>query len=106
MDMLLKELKDELTEAKHDEETSQSDYEKLMSESQASRAKKAESITSKEAAKADLDVRTENTKEAKASQEAELMNTEQYISQLHGECDFLIQNYDMRKAARSNEVES
>merc|ERR550514_47915 len=94
MDMLIKELQDEITEATHEEETAQKDYETLMSESQASRSKKAESITSKEAAKADLDVKTENTKEAKASQEAELMNTNEYIAQLHGSCDFLVQNYD------------
>merc|ERR1719235_1538861 len=106
MDNLVKELKDELTEATHDEETGQKDYERLMSDSQASRAKKADSITSKESAKADLDVRTENTKEQKTSQEAELMNTNQYIAQLHSTCDFLVQNYDLRKAARSNEIES
>merc|ERR1719399_2068312 len=106
MDMLLKELKDESTEAKNEEETAQRDYEKLMSDSQASRADKADSITSKEAAKADLDVNTENAKEKKTSQETELMNTNQYIATLHGECDFLVGNYDLRKAARENEVES
>merc|ERR550514_794295 len=62
MDMLIKEVKDESTEAKHEEETGQKEYESLMSESQANRGKKADSITSKEAAKADLDVKTENTK--------------------------------------------
>merc|ERR1719199_66646 len=106
MDMLLKEMADELTEAKHDEETGQKEYESLMAESQANRAKKAESITSKEAAKADLDVKTENTKAEKKSQETELMNLQQYIAQLHGSCDFIVDNYDLRKAARANEVES
>jgi len=106
MDMLLKELKDENTEATHEEETAQKDYETLMADSQAGRADKAGSITSKEAAKADLDVNTENAKEKQTSQEAELMNTNQYISTLHGECDFLVGNYDLRKAARENEIES
>jgi len=106
MDMLLKELKDESVEAKHDEETAQKDYEELMADSQASRADKAGSITSKESAKADLDVKTENAKEQKTSQQTELMNTEQYISQLHGSCDFIVANYDLRKAARANEIES
>jgi len=106
MDMLLKEMADELSEAKHDEETAQSDYERLMQESQASRAKKAESVTSKEAAKADLDVKSEQTKERKASQQTELANTESYIAQLHGTCDFIVENYDLRAAARSNEIDS
>jgi len=103
---LAKELKDEFSEAKHDEETSQKDYEKLMADSQASRASNVESITTKEAAKADLDEKAESTKELKRSQEAELMNTNGYISQLHTSCDFLIANFDLRKAARSNEIES
>merc|ERR1719515_229503 len=106
MDMLLKELKDESTEATHEEETAQKDYERLMADSQTSRADKADSITSKEAAKADLDVNTENAKEKLTSQQAELMNTDQYIATLHGECDFIVGNYDLRKAARENEVES
>jgi len=103
---LAKELKDEGTEAKHDEESSQKTYVKLMSDSQASRAQMAESITTKEAAKADLDEKVESTKELKRSQEAELMNTEGYIAQLHSSCDFLVANYDLRKAARTNEIES
>merc|ERR1719353_1255773 len=49
MDMLLKELQDGITEAEHEEETAQKDYERLMSDSQASRAKMADSITTKEA---------------------------------------------------------
>jgi hypothetical protein len=103
---LEKELKDEMTEAKHDEETSQKDYERLMSESQTNRAQMAESITTKEGAKADLDEKAESTKELKTSQDAELMNVQGYISQLHTNCDFLMTNFDLRKAARGNEIES
>merc|ERR1719321_637853 len=55
MDMLMKELQDGITESEHEEETAQKDYERLMSDSQASRAKMVESITAKEAAKAELD---------------------------------------------------
>merc|ERR1719271_1451348 len=58
----------------------------------------ADSITTKEAAKADLDEKVESTKELKRSQEAELMNTNGYIMQLHQQCDFLVANYDLRKA--------
>merc|ERR1719218_148372 len=74
MDMLGKDLEDGITESKHEEETAQKDYERLMSESQASRATNVESITSKEAAKADLDSNVVSTKEKKTSQEAELSN--------------------------------
>jgi len=105
MDMLVKELQDGITEAEHEEETAQKDYERLMSDSQASREKSVESITAKEAAKADLDSKVVSTKEQKASQEAELMNIKGYLTQLHADCDFLLENYDVRKAARVNEKE-
>merc|ERR1719301_467618 len=63
MDNLAQELSDSIAEAKHDEETSQRDYESLMARSQATRQKTVESITNKEAAKADLDTKAERAKE-------------------------------------------
>merc|ERR1719353_2844793 len=105
MDMLMKELADGITESEHEEETAQKDYERLMSDSQASRAKMVESITSKEAAKAELDTTIVATKEKKTSQEDDLSNIKQYLLELHGKCDFILENFDMRKAARENEVE-
>merc|ERR1719238_1980689 len=105
MDMLMKEIQDGITTAEHEEETAQKDYERLMSDSQASRTKMADSITTKEAAKAELDSKIVATKEKKASLETELSNIKQYLVQLHADCDFIIENFDMRKAARENEVE-
>merc|ERR1719271_547255 len=106
MEMLAKELEDGITESKHAEETPQKDYERLMADSQKTRAQNVESITANEAAKADLDTKVEQTKQKKASQETELSNIKGYITQLHANCDFLIENYDLRKAARATEVES
>merc|ERR1719171_2370206 len=106
MDRLAADLAAEMKEAQHEEETSQKDYERLMADSQASRAQKAEGITRKSAAKADLDVKVQNTAEALDSQNIDLQNVQEYIVKLHSSCDFLIQNYDLRKAARSNELDS
>merc|ERR1719197_1857415 len=92
IEMLAKELEDGIVESKHDEETGQKDYERLMSESQKTRAQNVESITADEAAKADLDTKIESTKAKKASQETELSNIKGYITQLHANCDFLIEN--------------
>merc|ERR550514_2116594 len=105
MDMLMKELSDGITESEHEEETAQKDYERLMSDSQASRAKMVESITAKEAAKAELDSTIVATKDKKSSQETDLSTVKQYLVELHAKCDFIIENFDMRKAARENEVE-
>merc|ERR1719390_15199 len=106
MDMLLKELGGDLTTSEFEEKTAQKDYERLMSDSQASRSQNVASITDKEAAKADMDTAVENTKAKLDSQQASLADIKQYILQLHAKCDFIIDNYDLRKAARENELTS
>merc|ERR1719453_1514836 len=106
MDMLLKELKGDLTASENEEKTSQKDYETLMADSQATRSQNVKSITDKEAAKADMDTAVEETKAKLDSQSTSLMNLKQYIMQLHANCDFLVENYDLRKAARENELTS
>merc|ERR1719405_92941 len=106
LDRLTKDLQDGLADAEHDEKTSQKDYETLMADSSTSRAQKAESITEKEASKADLDLKVENASEKKTSLEQDLLNIKDYLSKLHAQCDFLTENYDMRKTARETELES
>merc|ERR1719159_676964 len=106
LNRLSKDLQDGIADAEHDEKTNQKDYETLMSDSQTSRAQKAESITEKEASKADLDLKVENASEKKTSLEQDLLNIKNYLSKLHAQCDFLTENYDMRKTARETELES
>merc|ERR1719247_2988688 len=106
MDMLLKELSGDLTTSENEEKTSQKDYETLMADSRASRSQNVASITDKEAAKADMDTAVEETKAKLDSQQASLADIKQYILQLHANCDFIIENYDLRKAARENELTS
>merc|ERR1719262_718393 len=53
MDNMVEDLKTEHSEAKHEEETAQKDYEDLMEASQKSRSKSAQSITEKESAKSE-----------------------------------------------------
>merc|ERR1719265_1029953 len=89
----MNDLKTEHSEAEHAEEMAQKDYENLMSASQKTRATNAESITQKESASAEW------------SEKIEVAKLAEYISGLHGSCDFLMENYDARKEARTNEVE-
>merc|ERR1719420_1297195 len=106
LDRLSKDIQDGLTDAEHDETTGQKDYETLMSDSSTSRAQKAQSITEKEAAKADLDLKVENASEKKTALEQDLLNIKDYLSKLHAQCDFLVENHDVRKTARETELES
>ena len=44
------------------------------------------------------------TKEKKTSEETQLGSLKQTMAQIHADCDFLIENYDLRKTAREAEV--
>merc|ERR1719440_798276 len=105
MDEMVSDLKTDMTDAKHAEETAQKDYEDLMSASQKTRSANAKSITEKEGAKAGWQEKIETAKEDQASTTDELMKIGEYITGLHGSCDFLVENYDLRKEARTNEIE-
>ena len=105
MDMMIGDVKTDLTEGEHAEEMAQKDYENLMSASQKTRATNAESITEKESASSEWMEKIENAKTDQASTTEALAKVKEYIAGLHSSCDFLIENYGARKEARTNEVE-
>jgi len=105
MDMLTGDLKTSLGEAEHNEKTAQSDYTELMSESQASRAADGKSVTDKSAAKADLEGKLVALKESQHLTMQEAQNIAGYIAELHGSCDFILDNFQLRSDARTSEIE-
>jgi hypothetical protein len=106
IDRLKRDLERDTQECEHDEKEAQKDYEQMMSDSVAKRTADSKSVTEKEAQKAELEADLMGAKDLKKSKTAEFMATQEYITQLHGSCDFLLQNYDLRKEARANEVEA
>jgi len=106
LDLLIKDLDHEMTQAQKQEEMSQKAYEELMADSAAKRAKDQKSIRVKESSKADSEELLTTDKGDLSAKKQEFMATSQYTTQLHGECDWLLQNFDLRKSARSEEVES
>jgi len=46
------------------------------------------------------------SKKAKAATTSELMATDKYLANLHGECDFLLQYWEVRSEARTGEIEA
>merc|ERR1719311_1811606 len=106
IDLLIKDLDKEMTEAKVTEQDSQADYEAMLKDSAEKRATDSKALTEKSAAKAGLQEDIESDTDAKGSTVKELMATEQYISSLHAECDWLLQYFDTRKEARAGEIES
>jgi len=106
MDMITKDLDAGLSDTEYEEKTAQKDYVELMSDCQASRAGDMKSITDKEAAKAELTAKKVAAKEKEMGDIKDLEIIHGYVTQLHGDCDFILENFDIRKEARTAEVES
>merc|ERR1719456_53067 len=89
-----------------EEKNAQEEYEEFMANSAEKRAADSKSTTEKEAAKAGLEVEIEQmTAEKKATMEEAMAKAEQ-IKDLHLECDWFVENFDVRKEARAGEVDA
>merc|ERR1719326_2450019 len=106
MEQMQGELKSDMAAAEADEKAAQAEYEDLMNDSAETRAQNAKSITDKEASKAELETKLEETKESKSLTTESLEDIALTVNHLHTSCDFIMQNYDTRKEARTNESES
>merc|ERR1719271_869733 len=83
IDLLIKDLDKEMTEAKVSEKDAQGDYEQMLKDSAEKRATDSKALTEKNAAKAGLHADVESDTDEKESTVKELMATEKYISSLH-----------------------
>merc|ERR1740117_1520973 len=106
VDLMIKDLTKEMTEAKATEKNSQEDYETSMKDSAEKRSTDSKAIADKAKAKAQLGADAEAATEEKGATTKTLMATLQYIQSLHAECDWLIQYFEVRKEARTGEISS
>jgi len=106
IDLLVKDLDKEMTVAKTEEKDAQGDYEQMMKDSAAKRADDSKTLADKQGTLADLEASLQANTEEKGSTTKELGATVQYIQSLHAECDWLLQYFDVRKEARSSEVDA
>merc|ERR1719198_2861372 len=106
IDLLVKDLDKEMTVAKTEEKDAQADYEQFMKDSADKRAGDSKALANKEGALADLQAALQKDTDAKASTTKELGATLQYIQSLHNECDWLLQYFDVRKEARTSEIDA
>jgi len=106
IDLLVKDLDKEMTEAKTEEKDAQGDYETLMKDSAAKRADDSKTLADKQGTLANLQASLQANTEEKGSTTKELGATLQYIQSLHAECDWLLQYFDVRKDARTSEIDA
>jgi chromosome segregation ATPase len=106
IDLMIKDLTKEMTEAKAEEENAQEDYENAMKDAAEKRATDSKALAAKQKDKAELEAEMEANTEEKGATEKTHMATLEHIQSLHAECDWLLQYYTVRKEARAGEVES
>jgi len=106
IDVLIADLDKELTEAKAEEKNGQEDYETMMTESAAKRTEDSKALSGKMEAKAEAEKTQAEQTEVKKDTTDELFATMKYIDGLHHECDWLLKFFDMRKTARTGEIDA
>jgi len=105
LDQMIGDVEAEMAEAKRDEEDGQSEYEETMADATAKRATDQKLIVTKEAAKAELASKLDEAKSDKGDADTMLSGLVTKIADLHNTCDFLLENYDFRREARTSEIE-
>jgi len=106
MDLLVKDLDEEMTVAETEEKNAQAEYEQTIADAGDKRRQDSKSLTDKEAAKADTTSALEKAVSDKKSATKEHMINDKVIMDLHSECDWLMKYFDVRKEARTNEIEA
>jgi chromosome segregation ATPase len=106
MDMLVADLEKEITEMEFEEKDSQAEYEQFIDDSKEKRIQDSKSLADKESNKAEAEDQLEKLGSQILTKMKEHMAVQDTLKQTHAECDWLLQNFDTRKEARSGEVDS
>jgi hypothetical protein len=106
IDLLIKDLDKEMQVSDTAEKDAKADYETMMKDSVEKRAQDSATLTEKKVTLADLESELESHKDTKVSTTKELMAVEGYIATLHAECDWLLKYFDVRMAARNEEIDN
>merc|ERR1719161_98955 len=105
MDTIVSDLKSDMKDSEYEEKTAQTEYAELMGDSQETRAGDVKALTGKETTKATTEEALTTAKETRSATAIDLKQVQTVIGDLHVSCDFIMQNFDLRKEARANEVE-
>jgi len=106
MDMMKADVEKETQEAEFAEKDAQGEYEQMVKDAAAKRAGDKKTIEEKLSIKAEQEEELIKNQDAEKVQKNELMATKEYISELHADCDWLLENFEARKEARANEIDA
>merc|ERR1719487_451835 len=105
MDTIISDLGSDSKDMEYEEKTAQADYAELMADSQETRAGDSKALTGKQTTKAEVEATLMTTKEIRGATSTDLKQIATVISDLHAACDFIMENFDLRKEARTSEIE-
>merc|ERR1719446_523763 len=105
IDEMIKDVEDDMAEAKRDEAEAQKDYEEDMADAATKRSDDSKLVVTKEGEKAEQTTKLEETKESKRTKKGQLEVLEDKIDNLHKTCDFLLAEYAKIKEERTKEEE-
>jgi len=106
LQMMISDVDKEITESKTEEENAQEEYETLIADSGEKRRMDSKSLSDKESAKADLEKALQQMAKEEKTTKFEVMATAETLKDLHLECDWLLNNFEARKEARSGEIDA
>jgi len=106
IDNLVNDVEKENQVMKLEEEDAQDDYEKFMADAKDKRAADSKSMSDAEGSLAETDEQMVTDKGNLKNKNTELMETDKYLAGVHADCDFLLKYYDMRKEARTGEIDA
>lgn len=106
MDSLKSDIEQEIALAKMDEGSAQKKYEETLADAAKKREADLTLIAEKSKNKADLEMDLDEDKAASRGKKTEAAATADFVKNLHTECDSLLQNFDLRAEARSDEKEN
>ena len=106
LDELAADLDKEMTVAQAEEKDAQAAYQRATSDAKDKRAQDTKMITDKKGVTADTEAALQTASDDKASAEKELAATNSAIQALHGECDWILKYYDLRKESRAGEIDA
>jgi len=103
---MIADVEKEITESKTEEENAQEEYETLIADSGEKRRMDSKSLSDKESAKADLEKALQQMAKEEKTTKFEVMATAETLKDLHLECDWLLNNFEARKEARTGEIDA
>jgi len=99
-------LEKEMVVAKTEEENSQEEYEETVAASKKKRAADVKAVEEKAKAKADLENDVNEDTQKQQDEKKKLLAAKEYKMDLHKECDWMMENFELRAKAREQETEN